>query len=56
MTPRYARQLSDEGRKAVVQGDELTSSDKVTAAERDSLAAAGASLRAALGRLDKSGR
>ena len=56
VTPRYADQLRDEGRKAVSQGDQLTSSDNVTPSERDSLRAAGADLRAALARLDRTGR
>ena len=55
MTPRYARQLGDEGKKAVAQGDKLASSDKVTPAARDSLHSAGADLRAALTRLDAMG-
>lgn len=56
VTPRYVHQLRDEGRKAVSQGDDLLLSDKSDPADRDSLAAAGAALRAALGRLDRTGR
>lgn len=56
VTPRYARQLRDEGRKAVSRGDQLLSSDEVKPAERDSLSSAGAALRAALARLDRAGR
>ena len=56
VTPRYAHQLSDEGRKAVVQGEDPLFSDRSDSAGRDSLAAAGAALRAALGRLDRTGR
>jgi len=56
VTPRYARQLLDEGRKAASQGDQLGASDKTRPAERDSLSAAGAELRAALGRLERAGR
>ena len=37
------------------QGDQLTSNDKITPAERDSLRAAGADLRTALARLDRTG-
>ena len=55
VTPRYADQLRDKGRRALSQGDELTSSDQVTPAERDSLSIAGAGLRAALARLDRTG-
>lgn len=55
VTPRYADQLRDEARKAVSRGDDFTSSDQVTPAERDSLRAAGADLRAALVRLDRTG-
>lgn len=56
VTPGYAHQLSEEGRKAASQGDELLFSDKSDPADRDSLAAAGTALRAALGRLDRTGR
>ena len=56
VTPRYARQLRNEGRKAVSQGDKLLSSGKVTAPQRDSLSSAGADLRAALTRLEHTGR
>jgi hypothetical protein len=56
VTPRYADQLRDKAREAVSQGGQLAASDKVTPAERDSLSAAGARLRAALGRLDRTGR
>jgi hypothetical protein len=56
VTPRYAHQLSDEGRKAAAQGEQVASGGKVTPAERDSLHSAGAELRAALTRLDSTGR
>ena len=56
VTPRYADQLRDEGRKAVSQGDQVTTSGRVAPAERDSLRGAAADLRAALARLEQTGR
>ena len=56
VTPRYADQLRDEARKEVARGDRLAASDQATAAERDSLSAAGADLHASLARLARIGR
>lgn len=56
VTPRYARDLSRQGEKAVSHGDDLLFSDRADPAEVDSLAAAAAALRAALGRLHRTGR
>jgi hypothetical protein len=56
VTPRYADQLRDEAREEASRADRLTSSGRLTPAERDSLSVAGAGLRASLARLDRSGR
>jgi hypothetical protein len=56
VTPRYAKQLGDEGRKAASEGEQVSASGQVTPAERDSLRDAGAALRTSLARLDRTGR
>jgi hypothetical protein len=56
VTPRYARQLGDEGRKAASKGEQVGASGEVTPAERDSLRDAAAALRTSLARLDRTGR
>ncbi len=53
VTPRYVDQLRDEARKAVKAGEQSVPAAKP--AERDSLVAANAGLRASLARLDRVG-
>lgn len=56
VTPRYAQQIRDEGRKAASEGDRLASGGQVASTEADSLRAAGAALHQSLARLDRTGR